>query len=41
MAEQLGRLRDISYDCAFGGIDDFMQDEQYKSAYRANPVGKG
>jgi len=31
----------ITYDRAFGGIDDFHPDESKHSAYRLNPVGKG
>ncbi len=31
----------ISYDVAFGGLDNFHQDERKRSAYMLNPVGKG
>ncbi|MEJ2610889.1 MAG: DUF2169 domain-containing protein [Candidatus Thiodiazotropha sp.] len=31
----------ISYDRAFGGVDNFHQDERKHSAFMLNPVGKG
>lgn len=31
----------ISYDIAFGGLDNFHQDESKHSVYMPNPVGKG
>ncbi|MCU7927602.1 MAG: DUF2169 domain-containing protein [Candidatus Thiodiazotropha sp. (ex Dulcina madagascariensis)] len=31
----------ISYDLAFGGVDNFHQDEKKHSAFMQNPVGKG
>lgn len=31
----------ISYDYAFGGVDNFHRDESKHSAYMANPVGRG
>jgi len=31
----------ITYDVAFGGLDNFHQDESKHSAYMPNPVGKG
>lgn len=31
----------VSYDVAFGGIDDFHPDEDKRDAYMANPFGKG
>lgn len=31
----------ISYDTAFGGLDNFHEDENKHSAYMKNPVGKG
>jgi hypothetical protein len=31
----------ITYDRAFGGVDDFHEDKSYHSAYIRNPVGKG
>jgi len=31
----------ISYDEAFGGPDNFQADESKRSAYMANPVGRG
>ncbi|MGB1010251.1 MAG: DUF2169 family type VI secretion system accessory protein [Thiolinea sp.] len=31
----------ISYDLAFGGIDDFLADEKRHVAFMKNPVGKG
>ncbi|MET0068546.1 MAG: DUF2169 domain-containing protein [Candidatus Thiodiazotropha sp.] len=31
----------ISYDRAFGGIDDFHENEKKHSAYMSNPVGRG
>ncbi|MGD9249004.1 MAG: DUF2169 domain-containing protein, partial [Desulfobacteraceae bacterium] len=34
------RLR-ISYDLAFGGIDNYHENEKKHSAYMSNPVGKG
>jgi len=31
----------FSYDTAFGGLDDFHEDENKHSAYMKNPIGKG
>ena len=31
----------ISYDRAFGGVDDFHEDKSFHSAYMLNPIGKG
>ena len=31
----------LSYDLAFGGVDDFHPDESKRDAYLKNPVGKG
>ena len=31
----------ISYDNAYGGLDNFLKDESKHSAYRPNPVGQG
>jgi hypothetical protein len=31
----------ISYDCAFGGVDNFHENEQKHAAWMANPVGRG
>ena len=31
----------ISYDNAFGGLDNFHEDKNKHSAYMLNPVGKG
>ena len=31
----------ISYDVAFGGVDDFHDDDENRDAYMLNPVGKG
>jgi len=31
----------ISYDVAFGGLDNFHKDEKKRSAYMKNPIGKG
>ncbi|MCP4408416.1 MAG: DUF2169 domain-containing protein [Gammaproteobacteria bacterium] len=31
----------ISYDRAFGGVDDFHKDKSFHSAYMLNPIGKG
>ena len=31
----------ISYDSAYGGVDNFLKDESKHSAYMPNPVGQG
>lgn len=31
----------VSYDTAYGGVDNFLKDEKKHSAYMPNPVGKG
>jgi len=31
----------LTYDCAFGGIDNYLSDENQHIAYMPNPVGKG
>ena len=31
----------ISYDNAFGGLDDFLEDPEKHQAYMKNPIGKG
>ncbi|MCG6657500.1 DUF2169 domain-containing protein [Halomonas campisalis] len=38
---QMFTRQPVTYDQAFGGLDDFHPDESRHSAYMANPVGKG
>lgn len=33
--------KSITYDVAFGGVDDFHEDEEKRDAYLPNPVGRG
>lgn len=35
------RSKPISYDVAFGGKDDFHEDEAHHAAYMPNPIGRG
>jgi hypothetical protein len=38
---QLFNYMPISYDNAFGGLDNFLQDPKKHQAYMKNPIGKG